>query len=298
MYSLSRNNLLPRILSWTHPKFKTPWIAIFLFSAPALPLLLIKVDVLAGIYAFGALIAYILINLSFIALKNAKYDTMYRVPFVVHIKFRNNGYKLPLTGAIGFVACVFSLFAVVLPQFITLIVGVSWLTIGLAIYYLNGKYSKPYAIPEEESLTVSSIDRQEKTILIAFKLKPHERHIIDIAADLAKEYKCGVTILHVIETPMIMPIWEKLTEEMTLEKKREMETLEEWLKGTGIDVNIEFHPARDAVSGIIDYINTHNVQVVILGELEGKTSPTVEQIRVSVNVPILTVRNVVVSQNQ
>jgi APA family basic amino acid/polyamine antiporter len=38
--------------------------------------------------------------------------------------------------------------------------------------------------------------------------------------------------------------------------------------------------------------------VVILGELEGKTSPTVEQIRSSVNVPILTVRNVVVSQNQ
>jgi APA family basic amino acid/polyamine antiporter len=298
MYSLSRNNLLPRILSWTHPKYKTPWFTIFIFSALALPLLVVKVDILAGIYAFGALIAYILINLSFIALKNAKYDTMYRVPFVIHFKFRNNDFKLPLTGLIGFVACVFSLFAVVLPQSMTLIVGVSWLTIGVAIYYLNGKYSKPFPIPEEESLTVSSIDRQDKTILIAFKLKPHERHIIDIAADLAKEYKCGVTILHVIETPMIMPIWEKLTEEMTLEKKREMETLEEWLKGTGIDVNIEFHPARDAVSGIIDYINTHNVQVVILGELEGKTSPTVEQIRSSVNVPILTVRNVVVSQNQ
>jgi basic amino acid/polyamine antiporter, APA family len=296
MYSLSRNNLLPPILSWTHPKYKTPWVTIFIFCALALPLLLVKVDILAGIYAFGALIAYILINLSFIALKNAKYDSMYRVPFIVHLNFRNNDFKIPLTGVVGFVACVFSLFAVVLPQAMTLIVGVSWLLIGGAIYYLNGRYSKPRMIPGDESLSVSSIDKREPTILIAFKLKPHERHIIDIAADLAKEYKCGVTILHVIETPMIMPIWEKLTEEMTLEKKREMETLEEWLKGTGIDVNIEFHPARDAVSGIIDYIDTHNVQVVILGELEGKTSPTVEQIRASVSVPILTVRNVLVSQ--
>ncbi len=297
MYSLSRNNLLPRVLSWTHPRFKTPWLTIFIFSAIAMPLLLIKVDVLAGIYAFGALIAYILINLSFIALKNAKYDSMYRVPFVMHIHFRNWDYKLPLTGLIGFVACVFSLFAVVLPQAMTFAVGVTWLAAGIAIYYLNARSSKPLA-QEDEALSVTEIDREEPTILIAFKLKPHERHIIDIAAELAKEYKCGVTILHVIETPMIMPIWEDLTEEMTIEKKREMETLEEWLKGTGIDVRIEFKAARDAVSGIIDYIDTHNVKVVILGELEGKASPTVEQIRASVNVPILTVRNILVSQTQ
>jgi len=295
MYSLSRNNLLPRALSWTHPKFKTPWVTIFIFCALALPLLVVKVDILSGIYAFGALIAYILINLSFIQLKNAKYDTMYHVPFVVHVNFRNNDYKIPLTGVIGFVACVFSLLAVVLPQRMTAIVGISWVIIGVAIYYLNGRYSKGQPVPEEESLVISDIDKREPTILIAFKLKPHERHIIDIASDLAKEYKCSVTILHVIETPMIMPIWEKLTDEMTLQKKREMETLEEWLKGTGIDVSIEFHPARDAVSGIIDYIETHNVKVVILGELEGKSSPTVEQIRSSVDVPILTVRNILVS---
>jgi APA family basic amino acid/polyamine antiporter len=295
MYSLSRNNLLPRALSWTHPRYKTPWITIFIFCALALPLLFIKIDILSGIYAFGALIAYILINLSFIQLKNAKYDTMYHVPFIVHVNFRNNDYKIPLTGVIGFVACVFSLLAVVLPQRMTLIVGVSWIIIGICIYYVNGRYSKGQPVQEEESLTVSDVDKREPTILIAFKLRPHERHIIDIASDLANEYKCGVTILHVIETPMIMPIWEKLTNEMTLEKKREMEILEEWLKGTGIDVSIEFHPARDAVSGIIDYIETHNVKVVILGELEGKSSPTVEQIRSSVDVPILTVRNILVN---
>lgn len=72
-----------------------------------------------------------------------------------------------------------------------------------------------------------------------------------------------LTILHVIDTPMIMPICED-PEEMTIKKKREMETLEEWLKGTGIDVKIEFKAARDAVSGIIDYTDIHNVQVVIL----------------------------------
>jgi len=296
MYSLSRNNLLPRILSWTHPKFKTPWITIFIFSALALPLLVIKVDILAGIYAFGALIAYILINLSFIALKNAKYDSMFRVPFVLRAKIRNNVYKLPLTGLVGFVACMFSLFAVVLPQAMTLIVGISWMAAGIAIYHLNRRFSKPGAATGDGSLSVSSVDRQEPTILIAFKLKPHERHIIDIASDLAKEYKCGVTILHVIETPMIMPIWEQPTEEMTLEKKREMETLEEWLKGTGIKVNIEFKSARDAVSGIVGYIDAHNVKVLILGELEGKPSPTVEQIRSEANMPLLTIRNVATPQ--
>lgn len=36
-----------------------------------------------------------------------------------------NEYKLPLTGLIGFVACMFSLFAVVLPQAMTFVLCVS-----------------------------------------------------------------------------------------------------------------------------------------------------------------------------
>ena len=121
---------------------------------------------------------------------------MYRVPFIIHLHYRVKEFKLPLTGLIGFIACTFSLLAVVLPQAMTLVIGVSWLIAGGVIYWLNGRYSKPQPLAEEESLSITSIDRQDRTILIAFKLKPHERHIIDIAADLAKEYKSAVTILH------------------------------------------------------------------------------------------------------
>jgi APA family basic amino acid/polyamine antiporter len=291
MYSLSRNNLLPKFLSWTHPKYKTPWMTIIIFPSLALPLLLVKVDILAGIYAFGALIAYILINLSLIALKNKQYDSMFRVPLVFSVNFRNKSYNMPLTGLVGFVACVFSLIAVVLPQRTTLVVGVSWMAIGMVIYTINNKRNGNEVLQEHESLNICKIDEREPTILIAFRLKPHERQIIDIASGLAKEYKCGVTILHVIETPYIMPIWENLSDEMTSEKKKEMETLEEWLKASGVKVRIEFIHARDATAGIIDYINCSNVRIVLLGELEGKPSPTVDYIKSTVDVPILTIKN-------
>lgn len=291
MYSLSKHNLLPRILSWTHPKFKTPWLTILIFPSLAIPLIFVKVEILSGIYAFGALIAYILINLSFIALKNANFDAMFRVPFVFDLKFKGKAYKVPLTGVIGFVACTFSLFAVILPQMTTLVVGVSWLIIGAIIYMINSHYSYGYTIPEKEVLSISRIDNREPTILIAFKLKPHERHIIDIATNLAKEYKCSVTILNIIETPTIMPLWEDLPEETILDKRKEIETFEEWFKGTGIKVHIEFKAARDASSGIIHYIDTHNVKVVILGKLEGKPSPTVDEVRSNIDIPILIIRN-------
>jgi APA family basic amino acid/polyamine antiporter len=95
----------------------------------------------------------------------------------------------------------------------------------------------------------------------------------------------------VIETPYIMPIWENLSDDMTSEKKKEMETLEEWLKASGVKVRIEFIHARDATEGIIDYIDHSNVKIVLLGELEGKPSPTVDHIKSTVDVPILTIKN-------
>ncbi|MCD1295827.1 amino acid transporter [Methanocella sp. CWC-04] len=293
MYSLSKHNLLPKILSWTHPKYKTPWFTVIIFPALAIPLIFVKVEILSGIYAFGALIAYILINLSFIALKNADFDSMFRVPFVFDINFRKKHYKVPLTGLIGFVACAFSLCAVILPQRITLIVGVSWIAIGMLIYVINTRFANKeiHRIPEKEVLAVSKIDEREPTILMSFKLMPHERHIIDIATNLAKEYKCSVTILNIVETPTLVPLWEDLPEEMVLQKKKEIETFEEWFKGSGIDVHVEFKAAREAASGIIRYIETHNVKVVILGKLEGKPSPTVDEIRKNIDVPILIVRN-------
>lgn len=291
MYSLSKHNLLPKVLSWTHPRFKTPWLTVLIFPALAIPLLYIKVDVLSGIYAFGALIAYILINLSFIALKNANYDSMFRVPFVYNLSFRGKTYVVPLTGVVGFVACTFSLFAVILPQTLTLIVGVSWLILGCAIYYINTRCSRGDPVTENDQFSISRIDDREPMILIAFKLKPHERHIMDIATNLAKEYRCSVTILNIIETPTLVPLWEDLPEVVVSQKRKEIETFEEWFKGSGVNVNIEFKAARDAPSGITHYIETHNVKVVIMGKLEGKPSPTVDEIRSSVDVPILIVRN-------
>jgi APA family basic amino acid/polyamine antiporter len=291
MYSLSKHNLLPKILSWTHPKFKTPWLTVLIFPALAIPLIFVRIEILSGIYAFGALIAYILINLSFIALKNADFDSMFRVPLVFGINLRGKNYKIPLTGVIGFVACTFSLFAVILPQSTTLIVGVSWMIIGMVIYYINSKYSYGYTIPEKEALGITKIDDREPTILISFKLKPHERNIIDIATNLAKEYKCSVTILNIIETPTLVPLWEDLPPEVVMDKRKEIEGFEEWFKGSGIKVHVEFKAARDASSGIMHYIDTHNVKVVILGKLEGKPSPTVDEIRSNIDIPILIVRN-------
>ena len=109
-YSMSCADLISRKVKWLHPRFRTPWITIIFFSLVAMCLAYFGDMVLLGeLYAFGALTAYTITNLSQIALR-FKEPALVR-PFKVPLNIRVGKGDVSLLAVVGVVSClaVFSL---------------------------------------------------------------------------------------------------------------------------------------------------------------------------------------------
>ena len=130
LYSMGRDGVIPRVFGKVHPKYQTPWFsAVFLGVVTlclALPLM-DRMSDLAEFVNFGALSSFILINIAVI------------VFFFVREKQRKtfgDVMKYLICPAIGIaiLVYVFTGFA-----FMTYVVGIAWLVIGLIIGAIKSK---------------------------------------------------------------------------------------------------------------------------------------------------------------
>jgi APA family basic amino acid/polyamine antiporter len=147
-YSMARYDLLPRQLARVHPKFRTPIVALIVFSGFALLELWLAglspdaYDVLGNMYAFGAATAYILVFVSLLVLRFT--DPWTPRPFKVPLNIRLRGKdgesrSLPIVGILGLLGISSILVLVVLTHAIGRLAGPGWLILGLIIYVWHRK---------------------------------------------------------------------------------------------------------------------------------------------------------------
>src|SRR5215217_5365746 len=133
VYSMGIHRQLPDGLRRLHPRFRTPYIGIVLFSALAIMILLPGQATFVGsMYSFGALLSFTVAHLSVVRLR-AKYPDFprtYRGPGNVTIR----GYDAPLfaIGGGAFTAVAFVVIAILNKPVAA--VGVGWLVLGVLIY--------------------------------------------------------------------------------------------------------------------------------------------------------------------
>ncbi|NYZ74872.1 amino acid permease [Candidatus Micrarchaeota archaeon] len=140
-YSMSNANLISRQMSWIHPKYRTPWVSIILFSAIAMALASFGDMVFLGeLYAFGALTAYSITNLSLLALR-FKEPAIVR-PFKVPLNVKINNTEIPLVSVVGVISCfiVFALVALLHEQGRNF--AFVWFAAGAVYFLLYKKYRK------------------------------------------------------------------------------------------------------------------------------------------------------------
>ena len=137
-FSLGQHQQLPALLVKIHPRFRTPYIAIIIFSGAAILLLmpglyapgiLLK---LGDLYSFGAMLAFTLAHASIIALR-VKAPDLPR-PFKPWGNIGWRGRRIPVTAVLGMLG-TFSVWLIVIvthPWGRT--VGFIWLAIGIATY--------------------------------------------------------------------------------------------------------------------------------------------------------------------
>jgi ethanolamine permease len=153
IYSLSRAGYFPRFLSITHPKHKTPYVALLVGSAVALALMLalwfgmgaekgaaVIQGMLLNMAVAGAMLSYLLQAVSFIVLR-------LRLPQLAR-PYRS---PLGLAGAVVtiVIAAVTLVYQLLDPVFVSGVLGVSaWFALGLLWFGVVGRRRLVLA-PEE-----------------------------------------------------------------------------------------------------------------------------------------------------
>lgn len=140
-YSMSNADLVSRRFRWLHPKFQTPWVTIIIFSLIAAYLASFGDLILLGeLYAFGALTAYSVTNLSAIKLRIS--EPKMKRPFRIPLNFKFRGADIPIISVIGVISCfaVFALVALLHVQGRNF--AIMWFVFGGLYYVLYKAYRK------------------------------------------------------------------------------------------------------------------------------------------------------------
>src|SRR5256712_9576779 len=109
VFSMGRFRLLPRWFYKVHKTFRTPVRAILIFGIIGAVLAIPgDLPLVANLYNFGALLSYIMVNLSLIVLRNTDRDTYraWKVPGELSPVIRGKKIYLPPISILGMLSCL------------------------------------------------------------------------------------------------------------------------------------------------------------------------------------------------
>jgi len=138
-FSLGTHKMGPAVLSRIHQRFKTPHIAIVVFSLIALVILIPGFfttqvfEDMGALYAFGSLLAFMFAHASILSLRVRKPELPR--PFKLGGNLRIKGYELPVSAIIGLLATSIIWIIILVTQDYSRWVGLGWMVVGLVIYY-------------------------------------------------------------------------------------------------------------------------------------------------------------------
>ncbi len=122
LFSMSRDGLLPPVLSRVHPRFRTPYLTTIATGCiVALASALTPINVVAELCSIGTLFAFMIVSAGVIVLRRTRPDL--KRPFRVPL--------FPVVPALGVVLCGYLMLSLPLATWIRFAV---WLVLGLVVY--------------------------------------------------------------------------------------------------------------------------------------------------------------------
>ncbi|MGV8176918.1 MAG: APC family permease [Candidatus Bilamarchaeaceae archaeon] len=143
-YSMSNHGMITRRFRWIHPIFQTPWVTTVVFSTAAILLASFgDIFFLGELYAFGALMAYLIANLALIKLRFS--EPLLRRPFKVPFNVNINGVKVPIPSVLGVIGCALMLLLVALLHKEGRNFAIAWFVLGSLYFYAYTYYRGHWA---------------------------------------------------------------------------------------------------------------------------------------------------------
>jgi APA family basic amino acid/polyamine antiporter len=214
VYSMGIHRQMPDALRRLHPRFRTPWIGIVVFSMFAILVVLPGQEVFLGaIYSFGALLSFTLAHASVLRLriKLPDFPRTYRGPG--NVRFR--GYDLPLFALVGGTFTAIAFVVIVLLNPAVAAAGVGWLALGVAVYFafrrrhgLDLVSTVKVAIPQP----VVDHEAEYDSVLVPILDGNYDERVMATATRLAARRRRGIHILALVTVPNALPIDARMAE--------------------------------------------------------------------------------------
>jgi APA family basic amino acid/polyamine antiporter len=208
VYSMGIHRQLPDPLRQLHPRFRTPWIGILIFSGVAvLTLLPGQADFLGLMYAFGAMLSFSVAHASVIRLR-LKLPDVHR-PYRGPGNLRYRGRDLPLFAIVGGTATAGAFLATVALNPDVAIAGFSWLALGLVVYPLyRRRQGLDLASTHKVAIPQPVVDHEAEydSVLVHVGDEGYDEQMLATATKLAARKRRGIHVLVTITVPNSLQI--------------------------------------------------------------------------------------------
>jgi basic amino acid/polyamine antiporter, APA family len=207
-YSMGIHRQVPDRLRQLHPRYRTPWVGIILFSAiAALTLIPGQATFLGNLYAFGAMLSFTIAHVSVTRMRITLpgVERPYRPPWNLRVR----GLDLPMFAIVGGLCTFASLCVLTALHTSVAIAGIGWLTVGMIVYPiyrhrhgLDLVTTTKVAIPRPAVET----EAEYESVLVAFDEHGFVPEVMATAARLAARRRRGIHVLVTISVPATSPI--------------------------------------------------------------------------------------------
>ncbi len=265
-YSMGQHRQLPEGLRQVHPRYRTPYIAILVFSGLAVITLIPgQADFLATMYSFGAMLSFTIAHVSVIQLRRRK--SADERPWKPPLNFRAFGTLVPLSAVLGGFGTFAAWIVVMALNPRTLAVGLGWMVFGIVVYVL---YRRNQKLPLTETVKVVTPEPlgveeiEYRSILVGFEDgEPFSEEMVATAVKLASKRRRGVHIHSMLTVPTNLPLDAELRDqEAEAQSKVEQAKL---IGGQRVTGHVERVRPAQAGYSISDEAKLINAAAIVVG---------------------------------
>jgi len=276
VYVLATNRQIPSWAGKLERTYSTPYIAITIAALLALALAIPgDIRFLARVYAFGALLAVTIAQISIVRLRVVEPDL--ERPYRVPINVRFGAHELPLLAIGGAVISGLAWISVFVLHRTAVYVGGGWMLFGLVFYVIYRRYVEGTPLTRRVQVPEASLKKQPaeveySTILVPVFGSDLDDDIVSTAGRLAdaevedEERPPRLDVVYVAEVPLTVPLDAPLPEavreqaEKALERAREVGDEYE-----NVEVTTNLVRARSMGSGIVQEAREKGAEVIVMG---------------------------------
>lgn len=276
VYVLATNRQIPSWLGKLGPARATPYVAILAAAVIAAALVIpADIELLAGIYAFGATLSIALAHAAVLRMRATQPERHrpFRIPWDVTLR----GVRVPLPALIGFVVTALAWLSVIAFHEGARWVGGGWMLFGLVSYVVYRKLvegtslTKRVEVPAEALIKGVREAEYGDIVVPVFGTKLDD-DIVGTAGRLADaamepgERPPRLRILYVIELPLTVPLTSppprERAELASAAVDRAKEVAEEY---ETVEVHQTVKKARDVGAGIVEVAREFGAQMIVMG---------------------------------